>query len=220
MSIKCAIFDFDGTLFDSMYIWESVGETYLRSLGIEPEASLREDIREMSLYQSAAYMRKKYDMRISEEEITEGINRTVENFYFFEILPKRGVAEFLELLKKGGIKMCIATASDRRHVETALRRCSLDGYFDAVFTCDEVGYGKDEAVIFRKASDFFGVSHRETVVFEDALHAARTAKSDGYAVAAVYDSSEKRQSEIRALADCFIEDFEHTEDFLRFVREN
>ena len=63
------IFDFDGTLFDSMFIWESVGEIYLRSLGKEPKSSLREDVRALSLYQSACYFRKEYDLPLSEEQI-------------------------------------------------------------------------------------------------------------------------------------------------------
>lgn len=62
MKIKCAIFDFDGTLFDSMFIWDSVGEIYLRSLGKEPRPSTREDVRTLSLYQSACYFQKEYDL--------------------------------------------------------------------------------------------------------------------------------------------------------------
>ena len=67
MKIKCAIFDFDGTLFDSMFIWDSVGEIYLRSLGKEPKPSMREDVRALSLYQSACYFQKEYDLRLSAE---------------------------------------------------------------------------------------------------------------------------------------------------------
>ena len=60
MKLKCAIFDFDGTLFDSMYIWDIVGEVYLRSLGKEPKPSMREDIRALSLYQSSCYFKEEY----------------------------------------------------------------------------------------------------------------------------------------------------------------
>ena len=129
--MKCAIFDFDGTLFDSMFIWDRIGEVYLRSLGIEPKPSLREDLRPLSLYQSACYFQSEYDLPLSVEEIMSGINRTVADFYIHTVLPKPGVASFLEQLKSKGISMCIATASERDQVEAALRRCRMEHHFEA-----------------------------------------------------------------------------------------
>ena len=217
MKIKCAIFDFDGTLFDSMFIWESVGEIYLRSLGKEPKPSLREDVRALSLYQSACYFRKEYDLPLSEEQIMSGINKTIEHFYINEVMPKPYVTEFLDEMKQKGIPMCIATAFDRYQIEAALSRCGMSHYFDAIFTCSEVGYGKDEPVIFRKAMEYFNSDRSSSIIFEDALHAIKTAKNDGFTVVSVFDNSEKRQDEIRALSDCYIRDFEHTEDFWKFA---
>ena len=217
MKIKCAIFDFDGTLFDSMFIWESVGEIYLRSLGKEPKPSLREDVRALSLYQSACYFRKEYDLPLSEEQIMSGINKTIEHFYINEVMPKPYVTEFLDEMKQKGIPMCIATASDRYQIEAALSRCGMSHYFKAIFTCSEVGYGKDEPVIFRKAMEYFNSDRSSSIIFEDALHAIKTAKNDGFTVVSVFDNSEKRQDEIRAISDCYIRDFEHTEDFWKFA---
>ncbi len=213
MKIKCAIFDFDGTLFDSMFIWDSIGEIYLRSLGKEPKPSMREDVRPLSLYQSACYFKKEYDISLSVEEIMAGVNQTIEQFYIHEVLPKPGVVDFLEQMKKAKIPMCIATASDRYQIKAALSRCEMEHYFEAIFTCSEVGHGKDEPVIFRKAMEHFCADRSATIVFEDAIHAIQTAKADGFAVVAVFDNSEKRQTEIRDLSDCYITDFEHTEEF-------
>lgn len=217
MKIKCAIFDFDGTLFDSMFIWDNVGEIYLRSLGKEPKPSMREDVRALSLYQSACYFQKEYDLSLPVEQIMTGINQTIEHFYIHEVLPKPGVADFLKRIQKTEISMCIATASDRYQIEAALSRCGLEHYFDAIFTCSEVGHGKDEPVIFQKAMEHFGADRNSAVVFEDAIHAIQTAKADGFAVVAVFDSSEKRQAEIRDLADCYIVDYEHIEEFWKFI---
>ena len=219
MKIKCAIFDFDGTLFNSMFIWENAGAIYLRSLGKEPKASIREDVRALSLYQSACYLKKEYELSVSTEEIITGINQTVEHFYINEVLPKSGVINFLEKMKKYEIPMCIATASDRYQIEAALDRCGMKQYFDAIFTCSEVGYGKDEPIIFQKAMEYFGTDRNETIVFEDAIHAVQTAKSDGFRVVAVFDDSETRQSEIRDLSDFYILDFEHTEEFWKWLEE-
>ena len=217
MKIKCAIFDFDGTLFDSMFIWDHVGEIYLRSLGKEPKPSMREDVRALSLYQSACYLQREYDLALTAEQIMADINQTIEHFYTHEVLPKPGVVGFLEQMKKAEILMCIATASNRCQVEAALRRCGMEHYFEAIFTCGEVGHGKDEPVIFRKAMEHFDADRSTAVVFEDAFHAIQTAKTDGFVVVAVSDNSEKRQSEIRTLSDCYIADFKHTEDFWKFA---
>ena len=146
-----------------------------------------------------------------------GINRTIEHFYIHEVLPKPGVVTFLEQMKRAGIPMCIATASDRYQIEAALSRCGMSHYFDAIFTCSEVGHGKDEPVIFREAMEHFGADRSATVVFEDAIHAIQTAKDDGFAVVAVFDNSEKRQKEIRDLSDCYLADYEHTEAFWKYA---
>lgn len=81
-------------------------------------------------------------------------------------------------------------------------------YFDAIFTCGEVGHGKDEPIIFRRAMESFHADRTTTVVFEDAFHAAKTAKDDGFFVAAVFDSSEKQQEALRLSSDCFLENYE------------
>ncbi len=217
MRIRCAIIDFDGTLFDSMFIWDTAGEIYLRSLGKEPEAGLRKDLKTLSLYQSACYFRKKYGLTLSEDEIMAGINKTVESFYINDVLPKPGAVAFLDKMKDMGITLCIATATDRKQIEAALQRCKIKEYFKEIFTCGEVGHGKDEPVIFRKAMEYCGAERETTVVFEDALHAARVAKNDGFKVVAVYDESEDQKEELFKLSDCYIDDFEHTQALLRFL---
>ena len=207
MTLKGAIFDFDGTLFDSMSIWDTVGEDYLRSLGYVPEAELRETLRTMSLQQSAAYMQEAYGLPLTVPEIMEGINKTVEDFYFHTVQPKSGVPEFLEQLQCQGVKMCIATATDRYQIEAALKRCHLDGYFGEIFTCTDVGHGKDEPHIFEAALSWLGTIKEDTLVFEDAYHAIQTAKCAGFRVAAVYDAHELHRAEIRKVADHYIEHF-------------
>ena len=85
--MKCAIFDFDGTLFDSIFVWDNAGEVYLRSQGVEPKPSMREDVRSLSLHQSACYFQTEYGLPHTAEEIMSGINAVVEHFYIHEIQP-------------------------------------------------------------------------------------------------------------------------------------
>ena len=217
MKERCAIFDFDGTLFDSMYVWDTAGESYLRSLGKEPSSTLREEIAAMSLQQAAVYFKEEYGLPLTAEEIVNGIDRTVERAYLNDILPKAGAAEFLEQMQKANIPMCIATATDRYLVEAALRRCEMDKFFDAIFTCSEVGASKNEPVIYRSAMDHFHAEHDNTLVFEDAFHAAQTAKADGFYVIAVMDTSEKKQAELRHISDFYIRSYEDVKEFWRFA---
>lgn len=215
--LKGAIFDFDGTLFDSMFIWDTAGEVYLRSIGIEPKEDLQTVLKPMSLIQSATYIREKYGVSLTVEEIMNGINHTVEEFYFHKVQPKEYVVAFLEQMKEQGVRMCIATATDRYQVEAALKRCGMDSFFSEIFTCTDVGHGKDEPVIFQKAMEYLGTTKENTVVFEDAYHAAKTAKTDGFIVVAVFDSHERKQAELHSISDCFIENFTHTEHFWEFA---
>ena len=193
MKLKCVIFDFDGTLFDSMYLWDTVAESYVRSRGKEPKPTVREEVRALSLLQAAEHLKKEYDLAETPEKIMAGIDRIIEHFYRDEVQPKPGVVPFLKELRAKGVDVCIATATDRYLIES--------------------GHGKDEPVIFRRAMEHFGAQRGSTVVFEDAIHAIETAKKDGFTVAAVFDESEKRQDEVRALADCYITSFEQLEQF-------
>ena len=215
--IQGVIFDFDGTLFDSMFIWDTAGEVYLRSIGKEPEANLQKVLKPMSLLQSAQYIREKYDIPLSVEEIMDGVNRTVEGFYFHTVEPKPGVIDFLEELHRRNIKMCIATATDRYQVEAALQRCKMRHFFSEIFTCTEVGSGKDRPEIFRKAMEYLQTDRSNTAVVEDAYHAAHTAKQDSFKVVGVYDSHESRQQELSQIADVFLPDYLHLNIFWKFA---
>ena len=215
--LKGLIFDFDGTLFDSMFIWDTAGESYLRSIGKEPEADLQKVLKPMSLLQSAQYIREKYQIPLSVEDIMDGVNRTVEGFYFHTVEPKLGVIAFLEELYRRNIKMCIATATDRYQVEAALQRCKMRHFFCEIFTCTEVGSGKDRPDIFRKAMEHLQTDRSNTAVVEDAYHAAHTAKQDGFLVVGVYDSHESRQQGLLQLTDVFLPDYLQLNHFWKFA---
>lgn len=213
--IKGAIFDVDGTLFDSMFIWDTVGEDYLRSLGYAPKENLNKTFKSMSLYQAAQYYINEYGVTLSVEEIENGVNGMIEHYYKDIVPLKKGVKELLEMLNNRGVKMCIATATDRYMVESALKRCEVDKYFSEIFTCASVGHGKDEPIIFREAMRHLGTEKKDTVVFEDALYAVKTAKNDDFLVFGIYDCHEENQAEIKNLADVYLLDFSDFSTFLK-----
>jgi HAD superfamily hydrolase (TIGR01509 family) len=167
----------------------------------------------MSIQQVCEHFCSVYGLPLTSEEITCGINGMVEDFYFHKAPLKDGVLEMLKELKKRGIKMCVATATDRHLVERALHRVGILEYFGHIFTCTEAGAGKDCPDIFHQALDFLGTALNDTVVFEDALYAVRTAKAAGFTVVALYDDSARhQQEEIRAYADFYFKSFKEWND--------
>jgi beta-phosphoglucomutase-like phosphatase (HAD superfamily) len=147
-AIKGAIFDLDGTLLDSMYIWDTIGSDYLRSLGVEPRENLNQTFKSMSLLQAAAYYRREYGVSLSTKEIMDGVNRMIERFYFHDVSAKRGVKEVLERLKKAGVRMCVATATDLHLAEAA---ASAKRYFRILFRYFHMYAGRQRK---RCAGDF------------------------------------------------------------------
>ena len=205
--IKGAIFDLDGTLLDSMFIWDTIGENYLRSLGKEPHEDLKETFMTLTLEEAAEYYREHYGVALSVKEIVDGVNAMVEGIYRTKVTLKPGVAEYLSWLKENGVRMCIATVTDRYLVEETLERLGVRHYFSEIFTCAEVGFGKDKPIIYQKAQEHLGTAQDDTFVFEDVLFALNTAKEDGYPTVGVYDKHENSQDKIKTLANYYVRDF-------------
>ena len=204
--MKAAIFDVDGTLLDSMGIWESVGARYLKSQGIEAEPDLWKIMFTMSIEEGASYLKNQYHLAWTESEIVQGVQDIVRDFYYEEAELKPGARELLQYLDGRGVVMALATSSVRSHVEQAFKRLGIWDYFQVMYTCSEVGEGKRESArVYQEASEYLGISPKDTYVFEDVLHALETAKTAGYAVAGVYDSySEKDQERIRQMSDVYL----------------
>ena len=205
--LKGAIFDFDGTLVDSMFIWDTIGEDYLRTLGKEPHEDLKETFMTLTLEEAAEYYRTHYGVTLSVKEIVDGVNAMVEGIYRTKVTLKPGVAEYLTWLRVNGVRMCIATVTDRYLVEETLERLGILHYFSEIFTCAEVGYGKDKPIIYRKALDHLDTAKNETYVFEDSLFALKTAKADGFTAVGVYDRHETSQDNLKSLAEYYIRDY-------------
>ncbi len=204
--IQGAVFDVDGTLLDSMPLWDTVGSDYLHSKGITPKPDMEERVRTMSMAQIAAYCQQEYGMKESARQIIDEINGMVLQKYQEEVLPKPGILQLLQKFHDMGIHLAVATASDRCLIEPALSRNGLLPYFEVFLTCTEVGAGKDSPKIFQLACEKLGTQPENTVIFEDSLYAMRTAKQAGFLVAAVFDkSAQGENTEIQLLADWYVQ---------------
>ena len=205
--IKGAIFDLDGTLLDSMFIWDTIGEEYLRSLGKEPHEDLKETFMTLTLEEAAVYYREHYGITLSVKEIVDGVNAMVEQTYRTKVTLKPGISEYLAWLKENGVRMCVATVTDRYLVEETLDRLGVRHYFSEIFTCAEVGFGKDKPVIYQKALEHLETEKSDTYVFEDLPFALNTAKTDGFPTVGVYDRHEAHQDELKELSDYYVLNF-------------
>lgn len=218
--IKGAIFDVDGTLLDSMMIWEEAGVRYLNGIKVKPEDDLSKILFPMTLEEGAAYMKSRYGLPFSGEEIIAGVLGTVKEFYYHEARLKEGAKEFLEQLAKDGIPVTVATSGEKDYVIAAFQRLRIAAYVKRIFTCSEVGKGKTSPEIYHAAARFMGTAPEDAWVFEDVLHAIKTAKAAGYHVAAVYDgSSENEQEQIKREADVYLRTFADFSGFYDKIRK-
>ncbi len=207
MKLKAAIFDMDGTLLDSMWIWDGMASHYLRALGQVPPAGLDDVIVRLPYYERISYLQKNLLPSLSFEEIEAGIHLTVTGLYR-EVVPKEGVCEMLSAFSAAGIPMAVATLSEREKVEDTLSRLGLLHHFSSIFTCREVGAPKSSPVIYEAALSALGAEKAATPVFEDAFYAVKTAHRAGFPVFAVYDKSpECRFEEAARLATLAIRDY-------------
>lgn len=205
MKLRGAIFDLDGTVLDSMPMWNEVGIRYLTDRGLPVPPGVRDRFKTMTLMQSAEYYHNELGVHEQPEQILQDIERTILRDYRQTIPLKSGVRGVLEQLKSHGVRMGVATATARSCVEPALERLGVRDYFSFVLTCADVGCGKTHPDIFEQSLERLGTHRQDTVVFEDAIHAIQTAKRAGFRVAAVYDeSSAHEREEISALSDVYL----------------
>ena len=210
MHLKYAIFDLDGTLLDSLPVWDHLGLDMLRSQGYDPDPALGLQLKIMTMTDGAQLCKDLFDMPQSIEEIAALVEDQAQLAYNTVIGLKPGVENFLKRLKAAGIPMFVATNTRRELVEDGLRHNGLLSYFDGILTCPEVGEGKkDGPAVYEQSMLRLGGTKENTVIFEDAIHPIRTAKKAGFRVAAIYDACESESEEIKALADYY---FYHYDD--------
>ena len=188
-SLSAIIFDADGTLLDSMYIWQELGGRYLRSIDVEPERDLAQILYVMSLEEGCIYLKEHYGLEKTLPEIREGIVRIIQDFYIDEVGLKDGVRDFLENMSQKNIPMVIATSGDRTLLNAALERNGIAMYFEAIFTCSELETTKRDKKIYMECAKFLGMRPENIAVFEDSLFALETAKAAGFITFGVEDDS-------------------------------
>ena len=185
--IQGVIFDIDGVLLDSMEIWTDLGARYIISKGGKPEEGLSDILFSMSMEEGAAYIREHYLPDEPEEEILDGLQNMLRDYYYYEVQAKSGSSDLLRVLKEAGVRITAATSSPRNHVEKALERNGLLCYIEKIFTNSEVGSSKHSPEIYDAAAAYMGLERQLVCVVEDSLYALKTADTAGYHTVGVCD---------------------------------
>lgn len=207
-NMKAVIFDLDGTLVDSMWMWHAIDVEFLGEYGYECPEDLHRVIEGMSFSETVVYFKERFLLPLSLEEIKDVWTRMSIDKYRYEVPLKPGAREFLELIKKKNIKCGIATSNGRELVDTVLHSLGIEGYFQAVTTACEVKAGKPEPDIYLYVAGQLGVEPADCLVFEDIPAGILAGKRAGMKVCAVEDEfSRLLKKEKMDLADDFIEDY-------------
>lgn len=206
--IEAVIFDLDGTLVDSMWLWPEIDTEYLEKYGLTEPEGFHDGMEGMSFMESAQYFKDVFSLEMSIQNILDEWMEMSYHKYATEVPLKTGVSEILNAMKEKNIKMGIATSNDRVLVEALLDNHQITQFFDAIATSDEVKVGKPAPDVYLKAAEDLGVAPEKCLIFEDLPNGILAGKNAGMRTCAVEDpfTRDKRMKK-KELADYYIRDY-------------
>ena len=207
---KGYIFDFDGTLIDSMPVWEHVDSDFLRMRGITMvPADYNSEVIHMSAYDTAVYTINRFHLNETPEEVMQTWRDMVIKDYTETIPFKPFAREFLELLRANDIPFSLATASPSAQIAPCMKRLGITDWFKAVYSIENGIPYKNEPDVYQMCAEKMGLKPEETVVIDDSLSALTGAKKAGAKTVIFYDPINKAQWEDACkFADDFVLGFE------------
>lgn len=207
MNITGAIFDFDGTLFDSMHVWVGIRDKYFDRIGLKLSKEDEEVFKGVYLRESLILAKERFSLPQSYEELYSQFFEYIKELYLSDAKPKNDIIPFLEELKSRGVKMGIATATGEPALIAALEKYGMRDYFSFICSTYTVGAAKTESKLYDTVLRELGTDKESTWIFEDALYAVKTAKKNGYNVVGIYDKSEPEAEEFKNTVDIFIHNY-------------
>ena len=206
--IRAVIFDLDGTLIDSMWMWKQIDIDYLASKGKPFPPNLQDTISGMSFSETAVYFKETFGIEDDLDTIKKCWNDMAWEMYSTRVTLKEGALEFLKYLKERGIKTGIATSNSNELAFMVTKRLGIDAYIDEIHTACEVEKGKPSPDIYLFVAETLGVDPSECLVFEDVLRGVVAGLRAGMRVCAFYDpASAYEDEEKREAANCYLHSF-------------
>lgn len=179
-----SIFDVDGTILDSMELWNTLASQYVQSLGMVPEKNLDEIVSDMSLEQSATYLKNHYKINKQEERIISEVLNFISDFYEYEVNLMPGFKEFISHYDSINV---IGTSCDEELVKIALNRLAVLNYFEDIITCSKVNKSKNDPDFYLACAQVLKQRPEDIVVFEDADYCIDVARKVGFKVIKIKD---------------------------------
>ena len=205
---KAVLFDLDGTLVDSMWMWPQIDVEFLGRFGYGCPGDLERAVEGMSFSETAAYFKERFSLPMTLEEIKECWSQMAMDKYRTQVPLKPGALEFLRYCKDQGIATGIATSNGRPIVDAVIEALQIGEYFQEVATACEVEKGKPEPDIYLEVARRLQVVPEDCLVFEDVPAGILAGKRAGMTVLAVEDDfSRELSGEKKALADGYICDY-------------
>ncbi len=205
---QAVLFDLDGTLVDSMWMWRDIDIEFLGRFGYDCPGDLQRTIEGMSFSETAVYFKERFQLPLSLNEIKDCWIRMSIDKYRHEVPLKTGALEFLKYCRQAGIPTGIATSNSRDMVDAVLGSLGIGGYLQAITTGCEVAAGKPEPDIYLEAARRLHTEPSRCLVFEDIPAGILAGKRAGMTVIAIDDAFSKNlEQEKRELADAFIRDY-------------
>ncbi len=208
MKISGAIFDMDGTLVDSLgfwdILWRALGEKFLGNPSFRPDPITEKAVRTVSLYEGMRLVHQNCGIGNSADEVFRVTDDMLLAFYESTVQMKPGAIEFLEHLYNKRVKMCIASATAPRLIAVLMKKFGLDKYFPRLFSCSEIGKGKESPDIFIMAHEYLDTDKDSTWIFEDSITALETASAAGYKTVGIYDKYNFGLDRVQAVSTVYI----------------
>lgn len=205
--MKTYLFDFDGTLVDSMPIYASMMLRILDEQGVAYGEDIIKIITPLGYAGTAKYFRE-MGMKPPEEEIIATMRRYAVDDYTYRVPAKEYVIDVLRQLKARGDDLNVLTASPHSALDPCLKRLGIYDLFTNVWSCEDFGTTKSDPEIYHMAAQKIGQPVEEIWFLDDNLNADQTAKKAGMRVCGVYDASSAEYTEqIKAVCDAYIDDF-------------
>ena len=207
-NIEGAVFDLDGTLLDSSWVWEKVDEKFLGDRGFQVPDDYVDEISPLGAERAAVYTIERFGLNEDKDDIVREWIEMAKKEYATEVVCKPYAIEFLEELHKLNIKMAVATSSDRELFMKTLEREGILKYFQKIVTVDEVERGKGYPDIYEEAARRIKVNPHKCLVFEDILAGVTGASLGEFNVVAVFDKKSKHNWEkIKSISKYSINDY-------------
>ncbi|SHK59455.1 haloacid dehalogenase superfamily, subfamily IA, variant 3 with third motif having DD or ED [Clostridium cavendishii DSM 21758] len=215
-NVQAAIFDLDGTLIDSMWVWDKIDNDYLAELGFKKPDNLKDEICHLSFEQTAYYFKNKFKIDATINDIITTWHDMAYRHYKDTIKLKEGALELLTVLKERNIKIALATSSSPELLEICLKSNGIFDIFDVITTTAEVSRGKNYPDIYLLSAQKLSVAPENCIVFEDILPAVKGALSAGMKVVAVYDEASHNHIELlKAHSSKFIYTYSDLDIYLK-----